>query len=221
LGSLQRCQTSYQGIHRSAALCRASARLHSSRRALYFAEEVLHLGSIHDGNTLAKRSRSARSKRPGVAAGRVGAQPGRAGSSRRCVGPAGEHLGDDGAGRGRPILADHGGSRAGPRWVRTASGTAGPRRARAVMAGMPHSQVTPRSPLRPRNVEPHDGGFEPLLRHQPVKRSASGSSNGRAASLQRVNAGPGGHRRDRRATRRCPTHGQHVALPPPPHPRPP
>ena len=69
-------QTSYQGIHRSAALCRASARLHSSRRALYFAEEVLHLGSIHDGSTLAKRSRSARSKRPGVAAGRVGAQPG-------------------------------------------------------------------------------------------------------------------------------------------------
>jgi hypothetical protein len=39
-------------------------------------------------------------------------------------------------------VSDVGGSRPGPRWVRTASGTAGARRARAVTAGMPQSQVT-------------------------------------------------------------------------------
>jgi hypothetical protein len=50
----------------------------------------------------------------------------------------------------------------GPRWVRAASETAGPRWAPAVTAGVPESQVTQHSPLRPRPAKQRGAGFEPL-----------------------------------------------------------
>jgi hypothetical protein len=62
---------------------------------------------------------------------------------------------------GRPRRPDPPRGR-GPRWVRTASVTAGPWRARAVTVGERGSQVTCRSPPRPRPPKQPWTGFEPL-----------------------------------------------------------
>jgi hypothetical protein len=88
--------------------------------------------------------------------------PGRGGPERR------RRRRTEGTGAGR----DRG--HPGPRWVRAASETAGPRWAPAVTAGVPESQVTQHSPLRPRPAKQRGAGFEPLLRHPPIASMSAG-----------------------------------------------